>query len=100
MKKIAIILMTGATLFSCSKEQCEKDGTGELKVSNYKADPYNIYVDGDYVFTLGPNENKTIDEKVGSHILTVEQKSGYIANPTVVDDVFVITECTGTAIAF
>ncbi len=86
MKKIRIFCFLFLTLASASLfTSCSKLVNGELRFSNNSANPYNCYVDGGFKFKLNGNNSKDIDVKEGEHTVRVEQVSGYLVYPTILN---------------
>jgi len=79
------------------KEPCERDQTGTLKVNNTSSNPYDIYIDGEYVKRVpGKSNVGEIPIKQGSRKLRAIQVSGYILYPTEVTADGTVATCKET----
>lgn len=82
------ILLSVTLLYSCSDDSfddvlgCSK---GTITLVNLSHNPYEIYIDGDFVTTLGGNKSMTRELSEGNHSFKAEQQSGYLLYPTIVN---------------
>jgi len=59
--------------------------TGQLNFNNASADPYKIYINGNYWGTVNGNSSATVDELVGTYSIEVRQASGFVNTPNIED---------------
>ncbi|MCL2328873.1 MAG: hypothetical protein FWC39_10245 [Bacteroidetes bacterium] len=84
--KFLLFLTVGfaITIFSSCDDSTPQpqSKTGTLKLSNLSDNPYQIYIDGIYVFDVAGNYTKSIEKATGEYTVRVLQKSGYLFYPT------------------
>ena len=99
---ILFVLISTITIISCKKEEtkpdtrpdCEKNNWGTLKVDNYFADPYKVYVDDAYKGTVAAYGLETYTNiSSGTHATKYIQASGYVLYPTEYTLAATITQC-------
>lgn len=100
IKKLSFILICiVVTLFSCSKEdaerlECETEDIGYVTITNTSDNPYDVYLDGGFVFRLSGNTfTDSYELNAGSHVLKAEQVSGYVIYPTIRETTVFINYC-------
>lgn len=62
---------------------CQKNNTGILTIVNSSSNPYNIYINGNFVYTINGKGADQIEVNIGTVNVKAEQKSGYMFYPTV-----------------
>ena len=79
--------------------ECEKNYFGTVQIINKSSNPYLIYDNKKYVFTIPGGGETTINVELGLHTITAEQKSGYLMYATVNNrDVEIVKACDAFAI--
>jgi len=79
----SVLLLAFAISFcGCSKPECEKYNTGDVKFINYKGYSVYVWLDGNYEGQIpGGVEEIYYDLSAGVHAYNVEQVSGYFLFP-------------------
>lgn len=95
---ILFVLVSTIAIISCKKEdtrpECEKNNWGSLKVDNYFADPYKVYIDDAYKGTVAAFGLETYSNvSSGTHATKYVQASGYVLYPTEYTLSVTITQC-------
>lgn len=84
----------GSSIEESNKPPCEKENFGYLKLINTSTNPYNIFVNGQFLTTLEGGYEQKIKLKTGAHNLKCEQVSGYLLYPTVKEVSVTTTICS------
>jgi len=95
MKRVIILLIVFMAFCACKKdeyqhpseteyEECTVLNIGYVTFQCTSDNPYYVYIDGSYCFTIsGHSTKKDYHVSAGSHQFKVEQESGYLFYPTV-----------------
>lgn len=83
IQKRALAAALDAQLKEQQIPECEKRNIGQIQIINKSTNPYIIYDNQRYLFTIAGGGETTIDAEVGEHNISAEQKSGYLMYPTV-----------------
>ena len=77
------LIISQFILFSCTKEEECLEGT--VRFSNISENPYDLFIDGEFQMKLNGNAFTEIKLLEGKHMGRVEQVSGYLLFPTIVE---------------
>lgn len=59
------------------------DGTGSIELTSTSSNPYSIFLNGDFLFTMNGGTTRTIDDvSTGNQTVRVLQESGFVFTPT------------------
>jgi hypothetical protein len=91
--KLSIVLFLLITLLStsCSDVLCI---TGTLKLTNRSFNPYKVYVDGVYEMKVSGRTSRDLNLTEGAYDVRVEQESGYLLFPTVLEKTISVDPCS------
>lgn len=80
MKNLLLMaLIATLTLASCSKEACEKNNTGSLRVNNTDNASGDVYIDNAYRGTVGAVNTLVIDNVPAGNVFVKMETSNYTA---------------------
>jgi len=65
-----------------NKPDCEKQNKGFVTFKNVSSNPYNLYLNGDFIQTIAGNSSESFLIELGTHRFKAIQKSGYLLYPT------------------
>lgn len=96
-KILTFIIIAIVAITSCKKENNQPNNgngtngtgtivtTGTLYFKNTKSDPYKIYIDNTYKFTVSAGQTSTSYSVTGGVTYTIkaEQATGYVIYPTI-----------------
>lgn len=89
MNKITPLLIFFLTVSSFLLTSCEKEDaclTGTVRFTNTSANPYDLYIDNEFKSSISGNNFQEFDLLEGQHSGRVEQVSGYVFFPTIVEN--------------
>jgi len=94
MSILTLFIISSCTKESAEKLECESENIGYITITNTSDNPYNVYVNGTYVFRLQGNTfEDDYEVSVGTHTLKAEQVSGYLIYPTIRETTTIIVQC-------
>jgi len=100
MKKLLLAAIAISTLAGCSKD-ADNSGpcmTGTVLFRNLSNDTYKMYIDGQLIGNIQPNESSDKPFEIGKHILKAEQVTS--SNPTIRTKEVDIVGCDNYEFAF
>ena len=88
--RLILIGLLSMGIMSCEKEDCNY---GEVRFTNTSSNPYDLYIDGNFITTV--SGNSFIERQIleGQHNGRVEQQSGFILFPTIVETTLSVYGC-------
>ena len=91
----ALILLL---ISSCSKD--EPCLTGTIRFTNISSNPYNVYINGSYETRISGKTSQELTLFEGRQSVRVEQVSGFLLFPTVVNENLSVFGCQETSWVF
>lgn len=86
-----LLLISIVSFFSCEKDaSCT---TGTVRFTNASNNPYDLYVDNEYQFRINGNTFSELDLLEGQRQVKVEQVSGFILFPTILENTISVFGC-------
>lgn len=86
-----LLLISIVSFFSCEKDTpCT---TGTVRFTNTSNNPYDLYVDNEYQFRINGNTFSDLDLLEGQRQVKVEQVSGFILFPTILENTISVFGC-------
>ena len=108
MNRILSMVFLFAVLVACKKDpqeaqlsECLNSNIGYVSFFCESSNPYNIYIDGSFKFTVSGNSVK-IDYPVsaGDHYFKMVQKSGFAIYPTIRESDLFVKVCKHYSFTF
>lgn len=95
MKKLFILLSIATLLFiGCEKDETESCTKAKARFTCTSNNPYNLYIDGVFEKSIPGSSYYEIYLTAGFHYWKLEQASGYILYPTVINDSKTVIGCS------
>ncbi|MCB9282938.1 MAG: hypothetical protein H6563_02605 [Lewinellaceae bacterium] len=88
---LSFFILTALLTTACQKE--EECLTGKVRFTNTSSNPYNLFIDGSFEIQMPGNSFRELDLLEGQHAARVEQVSGYILYPTIVNQTLNVFGC-------
>lgn len=85
-----MVLFVLVLFFSCKKEECLE---GTVRLSNNSNNPYEVYIDGQFVQVIAGKSFVEYPLREGNRVIRVVQQSGFILFPTDVKNTIAVFGC-------
>lgn len=101
MRKIFLLLSIVSILFiGCEKDESENCTKAKARFTCTSVNPYYLYIDGVFEGTIQGKTYYEMNLTAGFHYWKLEQVSGYLVYPTVINDSRTVTGCNDFEIVF
>lgn len=95
MKNLKFLFLISA-VFSVSLFSCKKDDpciTGTVRFTNTSNNPYDLFVDNEFQLQINGNTFGELDLLEGQRQVRVEQVSGFLLFPTILEESISVFGC-------